>query len=232
MIVCGWALVTSVQAQTQTDSWTYVGGALHPDTYSALGTPGKYRPATLIPDALAANGATIGVTGQGSSGGLGSSGFPDGYGVYYTFFSAPVTFTLQTANVLAGIDTITVSLSAGGGNPTLLTYNASSLALNYNPTYSNQAASTFSQVSLGLVDTPIGETAMTQYTWTWNVSALGASSGFSTTWTTGYQHSAFGEFQLTQQSVPEPSSVVLAALGMAGLSSLRRRPRQSARVSI
>jgi hypothetical protein len=223
-IICGATLVSSVQAATLVDSWTYVGGGLHPDTYSALGTPGKYRPAVLIPDALANSGATIGVAGA-TSGGLGSSSFPDGYEFYYTFFSTHVDFTLQTANVLAGVDTITLTFNSGGGSPAN-NYSASTLSLNYNPANTSVAASSFSTAPGGTSE--FGD--LTIYSWTWNVSGLGSSSGFSTSWGAN-QHTTLDDTHLMQQSIPEPSSVVLAALGVGGLCGLRRR-RNSADASV
>jgi len=218
-IFCGLTLAASAWAETQVDQWTYVGGALHPDTYSALGTPGKYRPSVLLPDASADSGATIGVTGA-TTGGLGSSSFPDGYGFYYTFFSTSVTFTLQTVNVLAGIDSVTVSFNSGGGT----SFDASSLALNFNPSHSAVAATTFASAPGGTSE--FGD--LTNYSWTWNVAALGASTGFSTTWVATAQHTTFTDIVLVQQAVPEPSSCALAALGMGALGCLRRRPRRSA----
>ncbi len=185
-----------------------------------------YRPATLFPDAVANQGATIGVVGQGSSGGLGSSSFGD-YGSYYTFFSAPVSFTLQTTNVLAGVNTITLSFDSGGST----IWDASSLKLNFNLAHTNESALTFLPVSLGVVDTPIGPAELTKYTWTWNVSSFGASTGFSIGWAASQQHTTFDNIQLVQQSVPEPSSFTLMALSVGGLLGFRRR-RRNAEVSV
>jgi hypothetical protein len=217
-IVVGLALVSSARAATQSDSFTYVGGALNPNTYSALGDPAKYRPPTLFPDATANHGASIGVTGA-TSGGLGSSSFPDGYEFYYTFFSPSVSFTLQTATVIAGIDKITISFNSGGGT----TFNATSLALNFNTAHASESATTFTTSFGGTSD--FGD--LTNYSWTWNVGSFGASSGFTAGWASTGPHTTFADIQLVQQSVPEPSSLLLATLGLAGLCGFRQVRRRS-----
>ena len=214
------ATVFSAHAQTLTDSWTYAGGGLDPATYGT----GVYRPATFIPDAASDNGATIGQTGL-TSGGLGSSGFPDGYGGIYTFFSANPTFTLQTSTILDGLDTITISFLAGGGSPSLVAYTASSLTLNYNGLNPSLASSAFEAIPGFIVESPLGDQNLTLYTWTWtDLSARGSTSGFSASWNTqANQHAFFTDISLTQ-AVPEPSATCLIALG--GVVCLLRRKRR------
>lgn len=195
----------SLQAQILLNSWTYTGGALDPDTY------GTYQPSVLTPDPASSNGATIAVSGL-TSGGLGSGGFPDGYGFLYTFFSASTTLTLQTSTVQAGVDTITLSMNSGGGTA----YSSSSLTLNFNLENDAVAATSFSSAPGGTSD--FG--ALTIYSWTWDVSELGLSSGFSTSWTAG-SHTTFSDIHLTQQAIPEPSTYLLMGLGVVALWGFR-----------
>jgi len=205
------------QAQVLTNTWSYSGGGLAPGTYEALGDPGKYKPATLVPDAAASNGATIDLTGL-TSGGLGSSTSPDGYGGLYTFFSSTVSLNLQTSIVLAGVQTITVSFLEGGGT----TYGSSSLSLNYNLSHSAVTSSSFTAISAGPVDTPIGPVTMTTYTWTWDVSSLGSSSAFSVNWLADQQHTFFDNMNVVQ-TVPEPSTCALLGLSGVGVLWMHRR---------
>lgn len=208
----------SAQAQTLVDVWSYAGGGLSPASYPAA--PNPYRPPELFPDADADSGASILVSGM-TSGGLGSSSFPEGYGGIYTFFSANPSFTLQTDNVLAGVETITVSFLAGGGT----TYDAFSLTLDYNLANPALVSTSFVVQAAGEIDSPIGPVEMTLYSWTWDVSALGTSSEFATTWTTnGEQHMFYDDINLTQ-AVPEPSVFGLIGLGSAVLCFRRRYTR-------
>lgn len=199
------------QAQSQMDVWSFAGGALDPATYE-----GNYRPASLMPNADADNGATIGLAGL-TSGGLGSALFPDGYGGLYTFFSTSTTFTLQTSNVLENVQIISVSFTAGGG----INFDEGTLVLNYNLANPALASSSFSILPGETVETPIGPMTLDVYTWTWDVSTLGASSQFSTSWSAG-THSFFGEFTATQ-SIPEPSSSIFAAAAFLFLMLLNQR---------
>lgn len=223
VLATGILLAQSVQAQTLVNSWTLAGGGLNPATYG-----GAFRPATLIPDASASNGATIGQTGL-TSGGLGSN-TAGAYGGIYTFFSTNVSFTLQANTVLDGVETITLSFLAGDGAPAY-TYNSSSLVLNFNGLNPAVAATDFDAVTGIIVDSPIGPQSLTQYTWTWDVSELGASTGFSTSWgtqpaqgpTPAQQHVFYTDITLTQ-AVPEPSAVCLIAMG--GVAVLFRRKRR------
>lgn len=216
--VCA-ATALSAQGQTLVDTWSYAGGGLSPATYG-----GVYRPASLEPDAASDSGASIGVTGW-TSGGLGSSGYPEGYGGIYTFNSLSTSFNLQTSNVLSGVQTITISFLSGGNT----SYAANSIALNYNIGNVGLASTSFLPQDMGIVDTPIGPTEMTRYTWTWNVVGLGSSTGFSASWTSG-NHTFFDEVNLVQ-AVPEPSTYALIGLGLGMAFVLRKRSRKSSTLS-
>lgn len=221
----GVATLLSVQAQTQVDVWTFAGGGLDPATYG-----GNFRPTPILPDAASNNGATIVASNlvvvPFGSGGLGSSG-AGAYGGIYTFFAEGASFTMQTSTILDGVDTITFTFLAGGGSPTLIEYDASSLTLNYNGANPSVASSDFSTISGIIVDSPIGQQELTQYTWTWtNVSAMGPTTGFSTAWDAqGMEHAFYTDFTLTQ-TVPEPSVLGLIVLGGA-VCVLRRKRRNS-----
>lgn len=206
----------SIQAQTLTDTWSYAGGGLSPATYG-----GTYRPASLIPDTGSAPGASITYTGM-TLGGLGSSTYPEGYGGIYTFFSTDVSFTLQNTNILSGTQTITISILAGGGEPG--GYYDDSVLLDFNLGNSGLESSSFSSIYIGPVETPIGPQVMTRYIWTWDVSALGASTAYSATWSAG-AHVFISEVS-TMQAVPEPSSILLAGLGFGVVLYLRKRKRR------
>lgn len=212
-------------AQTLVDTWSYSGGGLDPATYS-----GTFRPNPLTPDTGSTGGGTISVSGMGGSGGLGSNGVPAGYGGYYTFFNTNASFTMQTTTILAGLDTITFSLLIGGGDPTLITFAQGTVTLNYNGSNPAVVSSGFNVGTSIVLSTPIGPQTVTPYTWTWtNLSALGATTGFSTAWNTqgatpqANNHIFIGEVSATQ-AIPEPTAVVLIALGGAALT-LRRRSR-------
>lgn len=219
--VCA-STVLSAQAQTLVDTWSYLGGGLSPATYG-----GVYRPASLDPDAASDSGASIAVSGW-TSGGLGSSGFPEGYGGIYTLFSASTVFTIQTTNVLTNVETISVSFLSGGGT----SYDENSLLLNYNIGNVGLAQTSFLAVDEGIVDTPIGDTEVTRYTWTWDVSGLGPSTGFSVVnWTSGV-HTFFNEISMTQtQAVPEPSTYALVGMGFGIALVLRMRSRKHSNLS-
>ena len=216
-LVCAMAL--SAQAQTLVDTWSNSGGGLNLATYG-----GEYRPAVLTPDTGSAPGAGITYTGV-TSGGLGSITVPEGYGGFYTNNSSSVAFTLQTSNVLTGATTITLSFLSGG----IGTFSASSVTLSYNVGHSNVASSSYGAVPAGLVDTPIGEVPMTTYTWSWDVSSFGPSTGLTLNWGTGV-HTFFDQVTMTQ-AVPEPSTYALLGLGLGVAFVLRRRSRKSSTLS-
>lgn len=218
------AASTSLHAAPLVDKWTFAGGGLNPATYG-----GNFRPTPLNPDAASSNGATIVasnlVVTPFGSGGLGSASL-GAYGGIYTFFASSASFALSTSNILSSLDEITISLVAGGGNPTPLSYTSSSLTLNYNGSNTAVASTVFASLLLPApVPTPVGDLQLTRYTWTWTgLLALGESTQFSTSWNVqGQQHAFFQEISLTQ-AVPEPSTMGLIALGGA-FCALRRRRR-------
>ena len=216
--------VPVTNAQTLVNTWTVAGGGLSPATYTS-GNTTDYRPATLVSDTGSTGNATISMSGL-TSGGLGSSSFPGGYGGIYTFFSTGLTLDLQVTDVLVGIDQISFTFLAGGGSPTLVSYLQNSITLNYNLANAAVASSSFSATPGIIVDSPIGEQNLTSYTWTWtNLSSLGASDGFSLGWTgQGQAHVFMTDISVTQ-AVPEPSVFGLLALGAAAFGWLRRKKR-------
>jgi hypothetical protein len=217
------AVSTSLHAAPLVDRWTFAGGGLDPATYG-----GNFRPTPINPDAALSNGATIVasnlVVTPFGSGGLGSTGL-GAYGGIYTFFASSASFALSTSNILSSLDEITITLVAGGGNPTPLSYTGSSLTLNYNGSNTAVASTGFASLLLpDPVTTPVGDLQLTRYTWTWtDLSALGESTQFSTSWNVqGQQHAFFEQISLTQ-AIPEPSTVALIAIGGAFCVMRRRR---------
>jgi hypothetical protein len=200
-------------AQTLVDHWDYVGGAFNPATYG-----GVYRPPVLLPNAAGNSGGTL-VLSNLTSGGLGSNSFPEGYGGIYTFFSRNVGFTMQTANVLPDLQTITASFRSGGG-----VYDSTSLLLAFNSEGSALASGSYFALDVGEVESSIGPVEMFQHTWTWDVGSLGSSTGFALQWT-GQEHEFLTEVTLTQ-AIPEPSTLVMLGLGgVLVLRAIRRRAR-------
>jgi len=208
---CGFlSCADSAKAQTLVDVWDYDGGAFNPATYG-----GVFRPPVLVPNVAQDSGATL-VLSNLRLGGLGSGSFPEGYGGIYTFFSENVGFAMQTTQILPGIQTITASFQAGGG-----TYDASTALLAFNLENPAVASSAYFSLNLGVADSPIGLVEMIQYTWTWDIAALGASSGFTIHWTAN-EHEFFDEVSLTQ-AIPEPSTFVLLGIGAVVILTMIRR---------
>lgn len=206
----------SASAQTQVETWTYLGGGLDPATYG-----GDYLPTQLFADGF--TGGIIDLTGF-TSGGLGSVNV-GAYEGLYTFTSTSPVMTLSATNLLAGVDQITFSFIVGGGFPAFV-YEQSSLTLNWNAENGALVSSTFGSQSVGMVYVPVlgANLEMIAYTWTWtNLQSFGPSTEFSISWDTGgSQHVFFQEFSLTQ-TVPEPSIVGLIALGGTVVLMQRRR---------
>lgn len=204
-------------AQVLTNTWTYEGGGLDPETYG-----GDFRPAILVSDIGSTGTASIAMSGL-TSGGLGSSG--GAYGGIYSFFSTGLSLNLQVSNVPTGIDGVTFGFLGGGGFEFPLTYSNSSLSLNFNAVHTAVASSSFSAVPGIVVDSPIGDQSLTAYTWSWtNLSLLGGSSMFSIAWTAPTDHVFITDIALTQ-AVPEPSVFALLALGLSATIFWHRRKR-------
>lgn len=209
------------------DTWTYQGnsgaGGLDPAKYG-----GNYTPNPLLPD--------VGSTGDGHisifnfiSGGVGSSGYPDGYGGYLTLFSSSISLQYQTTTILSELDSITLSFKVGGGAngyvPSPITYSNNSITLNYNGGNQALESSSFRSVSAGIEPTPVmGDQEMTIYTWTWNgISLLDPLTDFSFSWNTGGKNFVFFN-EISVAQIPEPTAVVLIFAGsLVLLLSHRRR---------
>ncbi len=209
-------LAHASQAQTLVNSWSYLGGGLDPATYG-----GNNQPATLVPDTGFSNGATIALSGI-TTGGLGSPTFGP-YGGIYTFFSANPSMVLSATTIMDGVDEITISFYAGDGDP-VMAYDASLLTLDYNVANSSVGATSFDVVTGIVISSPLGPQNVSYYTWTWSdVSSLGVTTGFSTSWDTqGSQHVFYDDISVVQ-AVPEPSVLGLVVLGGALLTLGKRR---------
>lgn len=217
LVAMGMASLLSAQAQVISSTWTLGGGGLDPNTY------GDYRPAALTPDTNSTSGGSIALSGL-TSGGLGSAAFPDGYGGIYTFFSSNPTYTLSTTNILLDINLITISFWAGGGNPSSIDYTATTLLLNYNGGSQALASTDFDDSVSRLTNTPIGDTALVRYVWTWrDVTNLGALTDFSVQWDTQSLHHVFITDISLIQAVPEPSTLAFLLTGATLLMMRRKR---------
>jgi hypothetical protein len=212
--------MSAANAQTLANTWTVAGGGLDPAAYG-----GNYLPATLVADTGSTGNATIAMSGL-TSGGLGSSSFPSGYGGIYTFFSTWLSLNLQVTDVLEDIDEVSVTFLAGGGNPTPVSYLQDSIALNYNLANPAVTSDDFSTISGIVVDSPIGPQNLTSYTWTWSdLSSMGASDAFSVAWGGQGQAHVFMTDISVSQAIPEPSVIGLLAIGAAALGWMHRRRR-------
>lgn len=201
-----------LQAQTITNQWTYNGGGLDPLTYS-----GNFTPSVYLPDTAFQNGGTMTIADL-SSGGLGS-GSLGAYKGLYTFFAGNPIFTITNSTILSGIDEFSFTMTAGGGDPTLVEneFNALTVILNYNGSHTDLVSSTF-EMGTPYIDpsTPVGPMYMTPFTWTWKgLAALGATTGISISWdTSGNQHVFINQFS-TVQAIPEPSTIFLFLVASA-----------------
>lgn len=219
----GLALPWSTQAQI-IDTWTAPGGAWtpanQPDFTAAPGGGGTLYTDEAIAAGTNTAGLNTGATwssaipawspGPPPSGPNPGSGLYNDY--YYTLFSTPV-ITINTTNVLAGVETITFELTTA---TTLLT---GSVGLNFSGL---QTAASFNATLLG-VDPNFGANVYA-YTWTWEVGALALPSSFSLSWTTPSYHTAYFQAELSQvQAVPEPAAGTLAILGIGGTLLWRAR---------
>lgn len=199
----------SANAQTLVDSWTYAGGGLNPATYG-----GNNKPTTITADAAASNGAVIDIVGtQSSVAGLGLAG--EAYEGYYTFTSN-LSFSVSSGTILSGAESISFSFYS-------YSYIDSSLQLDYNGSDANLSADNFEvgdevEYYVAAIDLTV---TLYQYTWTWDVSALGPITDFTIDWTVPVDHNFMTDFSLVQV-VPEPSVAGLLVFG-AGACLLRRR---------
>jgi len=208
------------KAQTLVDSWTYDGGGLAPATY------GNYKPATLVADPSANNGAVINIAGtQEFFAGLGTNEYGPGedYGGYYTFDNA-LSFSVSSGTLLAGLESISFSFYSS------YDYLQGALRLDFNGSNANLISDDFAIGDEFIYDNPVvpvGAVTMYHYTWTWDVSTLGSTTGFTINWSVASSsHNFMMDYQLTQTEViPEPSAAGLLAMGSGGMLWLLRSRR-------
>jgi hypothetical protein len=219
------AVLPHARATVLTNTWSQAGGGLNPSTYG-----GNFRPSTLFSDSGSTGSASIAMSGLTNSlgapsGGIGSAAL-GAYGGIYSFFASTLTLNLVATSVPSGIDRISLTFLAGGGSPAL-TYTNTSLNLNYNLGNPVVASSSFSALSAGQTNTPVGTLDLTSYTWAWtNLSLLGSSSTFSIGWTAPAQHAFVTDISVTQ-AVPESSTLALLVLGAAVLWFARGKKKKS-----
>lgn len=209
LALAGILIGNSAKAQTLVDNWTYGGGGLNPATYG-----GSNKPAALLADAPS-SGAVINILGtQSSFAGLGTGG--EAYNGYYTFTSN-LSYSVSSGTVLPGAETISFSMFS-------YDYIAPSLALDYNGNNANLTTADFDvgdevEYYVAAIDLTV---TLYQYTWTWDVSALGPITDFDIEWTVPDTHNFMTDYSLVQ-TVPEPTVAGLLALGAGGCLLRRRR---------
>ncbi len=217
-LVMGIGLIAgNLPAVTLTDAWSGPGGA-----WTGASQTEWVSDNLLHPDAASNNGAVLHSSVRPtatSSAPLG--GLYDGF--FYSFFSTP-TLTLSTDNVLAGMDTLTLSISLGGQT----SIDDVAITLNYNPGNPALAPDTRATGPSVIASSPIGDMELTTYTYTWLVGARGPSEGLSLSWNIGV-HTAISQIELTQSAassaVPEPATyaAIVGGLVLAGVILARRR---------
>lgn len=214
------AVVTlvSAHAQTLTHSWTFDGGAFDPATYG-----GNFKPSALV-EAANPPGSVLSIANYGTAPGLGSSNFPDGYGFFYNLNSTTPVFTIDITNVLADVDTITLSFWAGD-------YLAPGFGTNWSQTFltldygdANPAVVAVDYSKTPAEGSDFGTASI--YSWTFDVSGLAATTEFSVVISGFGPHTPIKDISVVQV-VPEPTVVTLAALGASGMLFLRRRSSRS-----
>ncbi|MFV0336989.1 MAG: hypothetical protein ACK5LK_01925 [Chthoniobacterales bacterium] len=209
----------AANAQILESTWTVAGGGIDPNNYG-----GDYRPATLYSDS-ASSSASIALSGL-TSGGIGSGGYPNGYGGIYTFYSDNPSFTLSTSTILGDLNQITFSFEAGGGDPVRVEYLASSITLNYNASNPSISSTSFTKGASfpAPPGSPVEGLTLTPYTWTWSgLAELGTTSNFSFSWDAQSQHHVWFQNVNLTQAIPEPSVVTLLLLSSGLFFKLKRK---------
>lgn len=220
------ALATLSHAATLVDVWSSATG----DWNSDGSTQSQWASSNILAPGFSQSGATIvtsshpASTTQSPAGGL-----YEGY--FYTYLAyAGFSLEFNSATVLDGIETLSLSFNSAGLYATL--ESSVSLTVYFADTssvvVSGPAFATEPGSTLG-VGTEF-EMAGTSYSWTWDLSSYSAAeiTSFSIDVTSG-MHTAYDNFTLTQTStVPEPATyAAFAGLGVLCLAAFRRRRRHA-----
>ena len=220
---------------TQFDGWTN-SSLLFSANPGFPGFPGSGAwPSAIGSDAPGSGDATLLKTANGTGGGP----YPAGGSLYYGGFSGDInndggTLTVTDSSPVAGLANVIFQLDIGEAW-TYDFWNNALPVLNYNGGGQNLAPSNavlLNKYDNGPVTMPTGEETVyiNTHLLQWDLSSIGDGpvTSFSVSFT-GVQHGQVYALQLNQGSeyiaVPEPATIGLVGLCVAGLAGVRRRVR-------